>query len=82
MVRFRTVMWGLALFIFISDDPEKVRVTFMPQWIVLKNEHRTSNIKRPTSNEIKSNTEHSTPSSFSFLLFDSAQGREPVERPF
>ena len=37
------------------------RVTFMPYGIILKDERRTSNIERPTSNEKRiSNTEHST----------------------
>jgi hypothetical protein len=55
----------------------------MPYGIVLKDERRTSNIERPTSNEKRiSNTEHSTAISVSFQPFDSAQGREPVERPF
>ncbi len=33
----------------------------MTHWVVLKDEHRTSNIERPTSNEKQTpNTEHST----------------------
>jgi len=44
----------------------------MPYKTVLKDERRTSNIERPISNEKqKSNTEHSTPTSFSFLIQDS-----------
>jgi len=59
------------------------QVTFMPYGIVLKDERRTSNIERSTSNEKRiSNIEHSTAISVSFQPFDSAQGREPVERPF
>gem|GEM_PF-5964091 len=59
------------------------QVTFMPYGIVLKDERRTSNIERPTSNEKRiSNNEHSTGISVSFQSFDSTQGREPVERPF
>jgi hypothetical protein len=46
-------------------------------------EGRTLNIERPTSNEKQtSNNEHLTPVFDSFQPFDSAQGREPVERPF
>jgi len=68
----------------------------MPYGIILKDERRTSNIERPTSNEKRiSNTDsavvakatmaksaHSTGISVSFQPFDSTQGREPVERPF
>jgi len=55
----------------------------MPYGIILKDERPTSNIERPTSNEKRiSNTEHSAAISVSFQPFDSAQGREPVERPF
>jgi hypothetical protein len=58
------------------------QVTFVPYRVVLKDERRTSNIERPTSNEkLTSNIEHSTPISVSLQPFDSAQGREPVERP-
>ena len=40
---------------------KRSQVTFMPYGIVLKDERRTSNIERPTSNEKQtSNTEHST----------------------
>ena len=55
----------------------------MPYRVVLKDERPTSNIERPTSKEKQtSNTEHSTAISVSFQPFDSAQGREPVERLF
>jgi len=46
------------------------QVTFMPYGVVLKDERRTSNIERPTSNEKQtSNTEHSTTISISFQPF-------------
>ena len=55
----------------------------MPYGVGLKDEHRTSNVQRPTSNEKQtSNSEHSTATCVSFQPFDSAQGREPVERQF
>jgi hypothetical protein len=70
---------------------KRSQVRFMPYGVVLKDERRTSdrlNIEHRTSNvqcRIKrrtSDTEHLTAISFSFQPFDSAQGREPVERPF
>ncbi len=44
------------------------QVTFMPYGVVLKDEHRTPNIERPTSNQKQtSNTEHSTTPRRSFF---------------
>jgi hypothetical protein len=59
------------------------QVAFMPYGVGLKDERPTLNIERPTSNE-KTNIQYRnlTPISVSFQPFDSAQGREPVERPF
>ena len=49
---------------------KRSQVTFMPYGIVLKDEHRTSNVERPTSNEKRiSNTEHSTAISVSLQPF-------------
>ena len=46
------------------------QLIFMSYKVVLKDERRTSNIERPTSNEKQtSNTEHSTPISVSFQPF-------------
>jgi hypothetical protein len=49
----------------------------------MKDERRTSNIERPTSNEKPAlNTQDIGAIPVSFQPFDSAQSREPVERPF
>jgi hypothetical protein len=53
----------------------------MPYGIVLKDERRTSNIERPTSNEKRiSNTEHSTAISVSSCLLNAFANQVHIER--
>jgi hypothetical protein len=62
----------------LSSDPisaklfcKRSQVAFMPYGVILKDERRTSNIERPTSNEKQTpNTEHSTAISGFFSRFN------------
>ncbi len=59
---------------------KRSQVTFMSYKVVLKDERRTSNIERPTSNEKQtSNTEHSTIWQLFNDLYDS---HRILEQPF